>query len=147
MMLVCRADSLSANYNRENTVRATTIWADPPKSHRSPPAVRLSRTTRPAPRRQKHCATMDLTAQGQTLVNLRRIRIRCVHHVTQECRSRLRGAITEARMIDPPCYEKCADSAESATENEMMMVRLYRCTWPDLSILRTLIRQSVEAAA
>ncbi len=27
-----------------------------------------------------------------------------------------RDAITEARMIDPPCYEKCADSAEAATE-------------------------------
>jgi hypothetical protein len=27
-----------------------------------------------------------------------------------------RVAITEARMIDPPCYEKCADSAESVAE-------------------------------
>jgi hypothetical protein len=27
-----------------------------------------------------------------------------------------RDTITEARMIDPPCYEKCADSAEAATE-------------------------------
>jgi hypothetical protein len=27
-----------------------------------------------------------------------------------------RDAITEARMIDPPCHEKCADSAEDATE-------------------------------
>jgi hypothetical protein len=29
-----------------------------------PPAVRLSRSTRPAARPQKHCATMDLTAQA-----------------------------------------------------------------------------------
>ena len=49
-------------------------------------------------------------------MHLRRIRIRCVHDVTKECREHLRDAITEARMIDPPCYEKCADSAEAATE-------------------------------
>jgi hypothetical protein len=27
-----------------------------------------------------------------------------------------RDSITEARMIDPLCYEKCADSAEAYTE-------------------------------
>jgi len=42
----------------------------------NPPAVRLSRSTRPAARRQNHCDTIDLTPQGPTLVNLRRIRIR-----------------------------------------------------------------------
>ncbi len=48
-----------------------------------PAAVRLSRSTRPAVRRQKYCDTMDLTPQGPTLVNLRRIRIRCVQYVTK----------------------------------------------------------------
>ncbi len=52
----------------------------------NPPAVRLRRSTRPAARRQKHCPIMDLTAQGPTLMYFRRIRIRCVHTVTKECR-------------------------------------------------------------
>jgi len=59
---------------------------------------------------------MILTVQGPTLVNLRRIRIRCFHDVTKECRRQLGDAITEARMIDPSCHEKCADNAEAATE-------------------------------
>ena len=51
----------------------------------NPPAVRLSRSTRPAARRQKHCTTMDLMAERLTLVHLRRIRIRGVHYATKEC--------------------------------------------------------------
>jgi hypothetical protein len=54
-----------------------------------PPAVRLSRSPRLGARRQKHCATIDLTIQAPTLVNLRRIRIRYVHNVTEECRGQL----------------------------------------------------------
>ena len=64
-------------------VLRTTIWADPPKSHRWPPAVRLSRSSRQAARRQKHRATMDLAAQRPRLVNFRRIRIRSVCGVTK----------------------------------------------------------------
>ena len=48
-----------------------------------PPAVRLSSSSREAARRQKHRATMDLTAQGPRLLDLRRIRIRCVRDVTK----------------------------------------------------------------
>jgi len=59
---------------------------------------------------------MDLTVLGPTLMQLRRIRIRCVHDVTKECRVQFGDTITEARMIHPPCHEKCADNAEAATE-------------------------------
>ena len=48
-----------------------------------PPAVRLSRSSRQAARRQKHRATMDLTAQRPRLVYFRRIRIRSVCGVTK----------------------------------------------------------------
>ena len=81
-----------------------------------PPAVRLSRSTRPAAWGQKYCATMDLKAKGLTLVHLGRIRIRCVHHVAKEWGGAAKDAITEARVIDLPCHEKCADGAEAATE-------------------------------
>ena len=46
-------------------------------------AVRLSRSTRSAARPQKHCATMDLKAEGARMVYLRRIRIRSVCGVTK----------------------------------------------------------------
>ena len=52
-----------------------------------PSAVRLRRNSRPAARQQRHCATMDLTAQGPRLLDLRRIRIRCVRDVTKVLRA------------------------------------------------------------
>jgi hypothetical protein len=57
-----------------------------------PSAVRLRRNSRPAARQQKHCATMVLTAQGPRLLDLRRIRIRCVRGVTKVLRA-AEGAI------------------------------------------------------
>ena len=58
---------------------------------------------------------MVLTAQGLRLVQLRRIRIRCVHNVTKECRE-AGDAATESRVIDLLCHEKRAESAEAATK-------------------------------
>ena len=52
-----------------------------------PSAVRLRRSSRPAARQQRHCATMDLTAQGPRPLDLRRIRIRCVRSVTKVLRA------------------------------------------------------------
>jgi hypothetical protein len=52
-----------------------------------PSAVRLRRNSRPAARQQKHCTTMILTAEGPRLLDLRRIRIRCVHDVTKVLRA------------------------------------------------------------
>ena len=52
-----------------------------------PSAVRLRRKSRPAARQQRHCATMVLTAQGPRLLDLRRIRIRCVRGVTKVLRA------------------------------------------------------------
>jgi hypothetical protein len=58
---------------------------------------------------------MVLTAQGLRLVQLRRIRIRCVRYVTKECRA-AGDAGTGSRVIDLLCHGKRAESAEVATE-------------------------------
>jgi len=58
---------------------------------------------------------MVLTTQGLRLVQPRRIRIRCVHDVTKECRA-AGDAVTESRAIDLLCHEKRAESTEAATE-------------------------------
>ena len=48
-------------------------------------------------------------------MQLRRIRIRCVHDVKKECRA-AGDAVTESRAIDLLCHEKRAESTEAATE-------------------------------
>jgi hypothetical protein len=48
-----------------------------------PSAVRLRRSSRPAAQQQRHCTTMVLTAQRPRLLDLRRIRVRCVRCVTK----------------------------------------------------------------
>ena len=89
-VLLCRAEILSTPNNRRITVKATSIWADPPKSPRGLSVVRLRRRSRPSASRQTHCAAMDLTIQGATLLHLIRIRIRCVCCVIKKWRERLR---------------------------------------------------------
>jgi hypothetical protein len=117
-----RARSRPNDSDQIRRSRLTTIWADPPKSPRVLSAVRLSRSTRPAARRQKYCGTMDFMPQGPRHVYFRWIRIRCVHGVTKA--QRAGEAINNEFMYDWPSLLNEQDSLSIDRSSRLAIMTL-----------------------
>lgn len=66
--------------------------------------MRLSLIEALAARRQKHCSTMDLTAQRPILLHLNWIRMRHVHRVTKVTKA-TEAAIAKLCKTDMPFHE------------------------------------------